>query len=159
MAYLSEYFMTTSLQPKLLFEISQDKSTNLIHTYADIKQIYKEKNCWGILSSLDLKKCDPALIRSSQAIEKYVIELCKLIDVKRFQETKIVHFGEDEKIAGYSMVQLIETSLVSGHFANLTNSIYMDIFSCKLYDPFLASQFSKDFFKAQDVSVSLCFRV
>jgi hypothetical protein len=32
-------------------------------------------------------------------------------------------------------VQLIETSLISAHFANLTNTVYLDVFSCKPYDP------------------------
>ena len=46
------------------------------------------------------------------------------------------------------MVQLIETSLISGHFANDTNSAYLDIFSCKGYDPAVVEEFSKNFFGA-----------
>jgi hypothetical protein len=59
-----------------------------------------------------------------------------------------VHFGEG-RVAGYSMVQLIETSLISGHFANDTNSAYLDIFSCKGYDPAVVEEFSKAFFGAR----------
>jgi hypothetical protein len=45
------------------------------------------------------------------------------------------------------MTQLIETSLVSGHFANDTNAAYMDIFSCKNYDPLVMANFTLKFFK------------
>jgi len=66
--------------------------------------------------------------------------------MKRFGETQVVHFGEDEKVAGFSMVQLIETSLISAHFANLTNTVYLDVFSCKMYDPAAAAAFAQKFF-------------
>ena len=51
--------------------------------------------------------------------------------------------GEDERVAGYSMVQLIETSLISAHMANLTNTVYLDVFSCKLYDPETVAEFAR----------------
>jgi S-adenosylmethionine/arginine decarboxylase-like enzyme len=51
------------------------------------------------------------------------------------------------------MIQLIETSLISGHFANLTNNAYIDIFSCKPYEPDQVVVFTKDFFEAAEVEV------
>ena len=66
--------------------------------------------------------------------------------MKRFGEPQVVHFGEDERVAGYSMVQLIETSLISAHFANQTNATYLDVFSCKPYDPELVADFAQNFF-------------
>jgi S-adenosylmethionine/arginine decarboxylase-like enzyme len=137
---------------------AQDASNSHIKTYAEIKEHYETYQCWGLASSIDAKNCDPELIRSADAIKEYVVKLCDLIDMKRFQDTMVVHFGEDEKVAGYSMVQLIETSLISGHFANLTNAIYIDIFSCKIYDPYQAAEFTRNFFKASDAAVNICFR-
>ena len=101
---------------------------------------------WGIASAIDIYNCDPAKIRDAQEIRRFVIELCDLIEMKRFGETQVVHFGEDERVAGYSMIQLIETSLVSAHFANLTNTTYLDVFSCKSYDPEKVRTFSQEFF-------------
>ena len=129
-----------------------------IKTYHDIKEYYDKNNCWGLLTSLDAKDCNPELIRSADVIKEYVIQLCDLIQMKRFQDTVVVNFGEDEKVAGYSMVQLIETSLISGHFANLNNASYIDIFSCKLYDPNVAAEFTKKYFGASEVSINYCFR-
>jgi S-adenosylmethionine/arginine decarboxylase-like enzyme len=137
---------------------SQDASNSNIKTFAEINEYYEKNDCWGLLSSLDAKNCDPELIRSAEAIREYVIKLCDVIKMKRFQDTIVVNFGEDEKVAGYSMVQLIETSLISGHFANLTNAVYIDVFSCKIYDPYVAAEFTREFFKASDAAVHICFR-
>jgi S-adenosylmethionine/arginine decarboxylase-like enzyme len=78
--------------------------------------------------------------------------------MRQFGETQIVHFGKDERVAGYSMTQLIETSLISGHFANLTNAAYLDIFSCKPYDPRAAADFAKRFFKAAGMNLQVVKR-
>lgn len=105
-----------------------------------------EQKVWGIASSIDIYGCDPEKIRSAEAIRRFVAELCELIEMKRFGDTQVVHFGEDERVAGYSMVQLIETSLISAHFANLTNTTYLDVFSCKPYDPEIVKGFSQNYF-------------
>lgn len=137
---------------------AQDPTNSHIKTFAEIREYYDRHQCWGLLSSLDAKNCNPDLIRSSDAIKEYVIKLCELIGMKRFQETVVVNFGEDERVAGFSMVQLIETSLISGHYANLTNAAYIDIFSCKIYDPYVAAEFTREFFQATDAAVHICFR-
>lgn len=123
-----------------------------------MKNDYNAMNAWGILTSVDIHDCDPGLIRSASAIKDFVIKLCDLIEMKRFGEPVIVHFGEDERVAGYSMTQLIETSLISAHFANLTNNIYLDIFSCKYYDPQKAAEFSRNFFKGKDANINVVLR-
>lgn len=114
---------------------------------------FPPQECWGISCSVDVKNCNPVIIRSAELIRDYVVKLCELIEMKRFGECQVVHFGEDEKVAGYSMVQLIETSLISGHFANATNAAYIDIFSCKSYDPAVVAEFTKNYFKGDSVNV------
>jgi len=69
-----------------------------------------------------------------------------------------VHFGEDEKVAGFSMIQLIETSLISGHFANLTNAVYLDVFSCKAYQPETVQAFAQKFFQGSSSRMSATMR-
>jgi S-adenosylmethionine/arginine decarboxylase-like enzyme len=113
---------------------------------------------WGIASSIDIYNCDPELIRSADAIRRFVVELCELIDMKRFGDTQVVHFGEEERVAGYSMVQLIETSLISAHFANLTNTTYLDVFSCKTYDPEIVQGFSQAYFGGTHSSLHVTLR-
>jgi len=85
--------------------------------------------------------------------------LCDLIEMKRFGETQVVHFGEDEKVAGYSMVQLIETSLISGHFANQSNAAYIDVFSCKAYLPEMVQTFAEEFFQGWHSTLNVALRM
>ena len=119
----------------------------------------EEPTPWGLLTSLDLYDCDPDTIRDADKIKQYVVELCALIDMKRFGECQVVHFGEEERVAGYSMIQLIETSLISGHFADQTNSAYIDIFSCKVYDPDTVVEFTRQFFEAGFVEIHVTKRM
>ncbi len=105
---------------------------------------------WGWHLVLNLYECNLRLITSAQVIEKFTIELCDLIKMRRFGEPLIVNFGEDPRVAGYSLVQLIETSNICGHFANDSAAAYLDIFSCKKFDPQLAADFAAATFEAQN---------
>lgn len=123
------------------------------------KEQYDKNGSWGILTSVDLHNCNSATIRDAELIKQYVIELCNKIEVTRFGDCQVVHFADhNEDVAGFSMVQLIETSLISGHFANKTNHAYIDIFSCKYYDPTIVETFSKEFFEADDVMTNVLLR-
>lgn len=124
----------------------------------NIKKEFEKQKAWGISTSIDLYGCNPSSIRDGELIKKYVVELCDLIKVTRFGECVVVNFGEDERIAGFSMTQLIETSLVSGHFANQTNTAYLDVFSCKYFDPQVVGDFSKEFFKASEMIIKHTLR-
>lgn len=121
-----------------------------MQTCDDLSRITNQainNNSWGISSSIDIYDCDPETIRNADKIRQFVVELCDLIEMKRFGETTVINFGEDERVAGYSMVQLIETSLISAHFANMSNTTYLDVFSCKPYDPCVVKEFAMKFFK------------
>lgn len=119
---------------------------------------YSKKNPWGVLSSIDVYEADPRIIRDADKIRRFVHELCDLIEMKRFGECQVVHFGEDERVAGFSMTQLIETSLISGHFANESNTVYLDVFSCKFYEPRQVAEFAADFFKGKHYKMQIALR-
>ncbi|HDP81462.1 MAG TPA: S-adenosylmethionine decarboxylase [Spirochaetes bacterium] len=119
---------------------------------------FNELGAWGLYSSVDVHNCDPHIIRDAEMIRQYIIQLCDLIEMKRFGEPQIVHFGEDDRVAGYSMTQLIETSLISGHFANQSNTSYIDVFSCKYYDPDVVARFTLSFFKGSDFALNIALR-
>lgn len=125
---------------------------------AEIVAQFKQRGCWGLYTSVDLKGgCDPASIRDAEKIHRFIIELCDLIDMKRFGEPQIIHFGPPcERVAGFSMTQLIETSLVSGHFANETNAAYLDIFSCKEYEPRKQRSFAGTFLERNRQPTRYC---
>lgn len=122
------------------------------------KEEYDLSKAWGLSTAIDLHDCDPDLLKNAEKIREYIAKVCALIDAKPWGPCHVQHFGINPDVAGYSMMQLVETSLVSGHFANKTNRIFLDIFSCKYYDPIKAAEFSKEFFKAKDATFKCTLR-
>jgi S-adenosylmethionine/arginine decarboxylase-like enzyme len=106
---------------------------------------------WGYMLSLDCGGCDPISIRSSLIIETFSKELVKEIDMKAYGEPQIVHFGEDNK-AGYTLVQLIETSNIVAHFCEEDNAMFIDVFSCKPYAPQDAINVVKKYFSPTKIT-------
>ena len=104
---------------------------------------------WGLSSCIDLYDCDLALMKDADAIREFVRQLCDRIRMKRYGETQVVHFGEDPRVNGFSMTQLIETSLISAHFAEAGCAIYLDVFSCAPYDPKDTAEFALKYFKGK----------
>ena len=134
------------------------KQTMALDDDAKIMERYQQENPWGLATSVDLQGCNPDSIRSAEKIRAFVDALCRLIEMKKFGPTMVVDFGEDPRVSGYSMTQLIETSLISGHFPNQSTAAYIDIFTCKAYPPHVAAEFAREFFEAQEVRVSMNFR-
>ncbi len=123
------------------------------------KDDYDKRRAWGLFTSIDLSNCDPKIIRDAEKVKQFVRELCRLIDMKRFGECVVVDFGEDPRVTGFSMTQLIETSLISGHFGSgVTRYVYLDIFSCKWYDQEKSAEFSKKFFRAEKAIFNVVLR-
>ena len=123
------------------------------------EQKFIKSKLWGMSTSVDLYNCNPDTIRDADKIREYVNTLCNdVIDMKMFGECQVIHFGDDPKVSGFSMTQLIETSLVSGHFANNTNAAYLDIFSCKWYDVNKVNEFSRTFFEADHSTINVSKR-
>jgi len=125
----------------------------------EVIENYNKSKAWGMSCQIDLKNCNPKLIRDKKHIKQFVIDLCKLIGMKRHGKTQVVNFGEDPRVSGYSMTQLIETSLVSAHFAEQSNAAYIDIFSCKEYPPNKAAEFCKNYFEAGKFNLSINLRI
>lgn len=103
---------------------------------------------WGVSTCIDLYDCDLALMQNINAIREFVVLLCDRIKMRRYGETQVVFFGDEPRVQGFSMIQLIETSLISAHFADESKAIYLDVFSCAPYDSKDAARFAADYFKA-----------
>ena len=104
---------------------------------------------WGVSSSIDIYECNLSVMQNAEAIREFVRILCERIKMVRFGETQVVHFGDDPRVNGFSMTQLIETSLISAHFADNTCAIYLDVFSCSPYEPKDVAEFALQFFKGK----------
>lgn len=101
---------------------------------------------------LDLDNCNPKVIRSKKKLQEFINQLCRLIRMKKYGRTIIRYFGQNSpETAGYSVVQLIETSSIVAHFSELYNSAYLNIFSCKSFDEKKTVQFVREFFNAKKI--------
>jgi S-adenosylmethionine decarboxylase len=118
-----------------------------------------DSNTFGMEVVLDLYDCNLETIRSKEKLQEYTRELCQVIGMTPYGALFAERFGLNEaKTAGYSIVQLVETSSITGHFSEERNSAYINIFSCKEFDPKQAAEFSKDFFEADRVESTLHIR-
>ena len=113
---------------------------------------------WGVSSSIDLYECDLGLMQNAEAIREFVRTLCDRIKMRRYGETQVVFFGDDPRVTGFSMTQLIETSLISAHFADASCAIYLDVFSCAAYEPEEVAEFAREYFKAARYNLNVAYR-
>ena len=108
----------------------------------------QETEYWGVSTCINLYDCDLALMQDADAIRNFVVQLCDRINMRRYGETQVVFFGDEPRVQGFSMTQLIETSLISAHFADASRAIYLDVFSCAPYNAEDATKFAAEYFKA-----------
>jgi len=123
----------------------------------------KSKN-YGKELILDLHDCDPKKF-NRKMIGKYFKDLCDLIDMERHD----VHWWDDvglppeerqtlPHLKGTSAIQFITTSNVTIHTLDILKSVYLNIFSCKEFDPRVAAEFSRKFFKGKIVNMKVADR-
>ena len=89
---------------------------------------------WGLHAVVNATRCCPTSIRSARHIEAFSHELVHKIRMVPYGKPQIIHFGTGNK-AGYTLVQLIETSNIVAHFVEEYNDLYLDVFSCKEFSP------------------------
>ena len=112
---------------------------------------------WGYHLILDIKNCNPYAIRSKFHIENFAKSLVQKIEMVPFGEPQVQHFGSGNK-SGYTLVQLIETSNITGHFCDETGDAYIDIFSCKLFSTFEAKECIMTHFAPERIHEVFLFR-
>lgn len=113
---------------------------------------------------LDLHGCD-ILQFTRTNIERYFVELCRLINMERCE----LHFWDDldvpederqtdPKTKGTSAVQFIITSSVVIHALDLMQTAFVNIFSCKAFDMDKAAAFTAKWFAATDWTANVVTR-
>ena len=103
---------------------------------------------WGQHLVIDAYQCDNAMITNPDNIKAFLADLVTSINMVAYGDPQVVSFGSGDK-AGYTFVQLIETSNIVGHCSNDLNTIFMDVFSCKPFDQFTVIELVKKYFNAQ----------
>ncbi|MDG2033510.1 MAG: S-adenosylmethionine decarboxylase [Rhodospirillales bacterium] len=122
-------------------------------------------NQYGLELILDLHGCDVSKFNRG-SIKAYFEQLCDLIDMQR----EDLHFWDDVDVAdedkqtsphtqGTSAVQFILTSSIVIHALDQMKAVYINIFSCKVYDPRVAEKFSVKWFGAKQHSARTVDRI
>ena len=89
---------------------------------------------WGYHLMLDCS--DGHGVDSKDRILNFIKELVPAIDMVAFGEPWIERFAtHDPSKAGISFCQMIETSNICGHFVESNGDFYIDVFSCKPFEP------------------------
>jgi S-adenosylmethionine/arginine decarboxylase-like enzyme len=112
---------------------------------------------WGKHLVLDAGGCSPKMIGCPIVIKNFTKDLVKRIDMVAYGDPQIVMFGTGNK-KGYTLIQLIETSNIAAHFVEENNTMYLDVFSCKDFDPSIVKETVREYFDAQRFSSRIFLR-
>jgi S-adenosylmethionine decarboxylase len=111
---------------------------------------------WGYHLMLDCSGCER--IDSRENIYNFTKEMVKRIDMTAHGEPVIEYLLEGDPKQGYSMMQLITTSNICGHFMELDGTAYFDVFSCKKFDIEVAQDVVREFFNPKKMRVNYITR-
>ena len=107
---------------------------------------------WGYHLILDCQGCNRSEISNRGNLTAFVKTLVKEIDMVAYKDPVLEHFAtHDLDKAGFSLVQLIETSSITGHFVDKNGDAYLDIFSCKPFDIELVKRVVMIYFHPQKI--------
>jgi S-adenosylmethionine/arginine decarboxylase-like enzyme len=112
---------------------------------------------WGKELIINAHRCNLKLIACPKNIELFSGTLVKKIDMVAYGKPLIQYFGHGNK-AGYTLVQLIETSNITGHYSDDTGDAYLNIFSCKDFDEAVARAVVIDYFKPELLDSKVIYR-
>lgn len=114
---------------------------------------------WGYHMTVDGAACDKSLITDGDHIAAFASALVEAIDMKAYGSPMVVHFAAHAPDkGGFTLVQLIETSNICGHFVDSTGDMYLDVFSCKEFDPNIVIDVVNEWFKPKSVVVNTLIR-
>jgi len=114
---------------------------------------------WGYHAMFDCASCELDKVRSKENIVAFIKEIVKEIDMVAYGEPMVEHFAtHDPDKAGHSFCQMIETSNITGHFVDKNGDIYIDIFSCKEYNPNTAKDVIVKYFNPSKVRLNYITR-
>ena len=114
------------------------------------------EKAWGYHLMLDCSGCSN--IDSYSNINDFIEELVQRIDMVAHGKPIIEYLLAGDPNQGYSLVQLITTSNICGHFMELDGTAYFDIFSCKEFNPHAAQEVVHKYFSPKRVRTNFITR-
>jgi S-adenosylmethionine/arginine decarboxylase-like enzyme len=105
---------------------------------------------WGKHAILNIYRGATHRIQCADNVKRFSQDLVKRIDMVPYGPPQVQRFGSDDK-AGLTLVQLIETSNITGHFCDKTGDAYIDVFSCKPFDVKAVEQAVREYFRPENI--------
>lgn len=114
---------------------------------------------WGYHLILDCSQCNDNISKPS-VIREVLKELVSRTKMKAVGSPVIKFLKEgDPHLQGYSCFQLIETSSITMHLNDAPeSSAYIDVFTCKTFDPQVAIDVIKEYFKPKKIKKKFLHR-
>jgi S-adenosylmethionine/arginine decarboxylase-like enzyme len=107
---------------------------------------------WGFHAIMDCSGVNLDKITDAANIKNWLGDLLEKIDMEPVGSpiVELTGVGQPDK-EGYTAVQIIVTSSIIAHFINRDRHIYIDVFSCKEFDPAVVEQSIRNFFGSETV--------
>ena len=109
---------------------------------------------YGMELVLDLHECDPTMF-TRENLTDYFIQVCLLLEMKRadlhfwdYDGHPVLKENAPSHLKGTTAVQFISTSNITIHTLDDLRRVYLNIFTCREFNPAHAIEFSVDFFGA-----------
>ena len=93
---------------------------------------------WGLLAALDLRGCDCDALADPDTIRRFMTIVIDAIGMRAHGPLMIERFGDGE-LEGWSALQFIATSSITLHADEVGGRCFVDVFSCKPFDPGVAA--------------------
>ncbi len=100
---------------------------------------------WGMLAAIDLHDGDRARLADPDTMRRFVPALIDAIGMRAHGPLRLDRFGDGE-LEGWSALQFIETSSVTVHADEVFNRCFVDVFSCREFDPERAAALAVEHF-------------
>jgi len=120
-------------------------------------QSQHKENSWGYHLMVDAARCNEN-IKEKQKIIEFIHELVPAIDMIAVGEPMIKYFPGEGKNKGYSCCQFIEASNVSCHFIESSQTLYLDVFSCKDFNVSIVMDILKKYFDPKKTKKHFIYR-
>ena len=93
---------------------------------------------WGMLAAIDLDGCRRSRLEDPNSIRAFVPSVIEAIGMRAHGPLRLERFGEGE-LEGWSAMQFIETSSITIHADEVSGRCFIDVFSCRGFDPEIAA--------------------
>jgi S-adenosylmethionine/arginine decarboxylase-like enzyme len=87
-----------------------------------------------MLAAIDLHGCERRRLQDPDTIRRFVPAVIEAIGMHAHGPLRLERFGDGE-LEGYSAMQFIETSSITIHADEVSGRAFIDVFSCRAFDP------------------------